>query len=41
MSHPDDPDTPEIRSRTDEDRRSYLTDLRRCVGWGVFVLRDR
>lgn len=39
--HPDDPDAAAIRANSDGWRRSYLTDLRRCMGWGVFVLRDR
>lgn len=40
-AHPDDPDASEVRRMTDGWRRSYLADLRRCMGWGVFVLRDR
>ena len=38
---PEDPDAEDVRRMTDDWRRSYLTDLRRCMGWGVFVLRDR
>ena len=40
-AHPDDPDAAAIRTISDGWRRSYLADLRRCMGWGVFVLRDR
>jgi len=40
-AHPDDPGAGEVRRMTDEWRRWYLADLRRCMGWGVFVLRDR
>ncbi|MHB8467757.1 MAG: SAM-dependent methyltransferase [Acidimicrobiales bacterium] len=40
-ANPNDADALEVRRSTDEWRRSYLTDLRRCLGWGVFVLRDR
>ncbi len=40
-AHPDDPDAGEVATLTEQWRRSYLTDLRRCMGWGVFVLRDR
>lgn len=39
--HPDDADAGDIRRTTDEWRRAYLADLRRCMGWGVFVLRGR
>lgn len=39
-AHPDDPDASEVRALSDGWRRSYLTDLRRCMGWGVFVLRE-
>jgi hypothetical protein len=38
--HPDDPDAGEVAGMTDEWRRWYLTDLRDCKGWGVFVLRN-
>lgn len=40
-AHPEDPDADEIRRLTAEVRRSYLADLRRCMGWGVFVARGR
>lgn len=40
-AHPDDPDAAEVARWTDEWRRSYLGSLRHCMGWGVFVLRDR
>jgi SAM-dependent methyltransferase len=40
-AHPDDPEASDVRRMTDEWRRWYLADLRRCMGWGVFVLRDR
>lgn len=40
-AHPDDPDAADILTMTDGFRRSYLSDLRRCMGWGVFVARDR
>jgi hypothetical protein len=40
-AYPDDPDVGEVAHMTEEWRRRYLTDLRRCLGWGVFVLRDR
>ena len=39
--HPDDPDAPAVSATSDGWRRSYLTDLRHCMGWGVFVVRDR
>src|SRR6202022_3184736 len=37
----EDPDAEVVRRMTDAWRRSYLMHLRRCMGWGVFVLRDR
>ena len=40
-AHSEDADAADIRAMSDGWRRSYLTDLRRCMGWGVFVLRDR
>jgi len=40
-AHPDDPDAGEVTRMTEEWRRPYLTDLRRCMGWGVFIVRDR
>ncbi len=36
--HPDDPDAAEIRAVRDASRRDYLTEDRRHLGWGVFVL---
>jgi hypothetical protein len=39
--HPDDPDAGEVAKMTEKWRRSYLADLRRRTGRGVFVLRDR
>jgi SAM-dependent methyltransferase len=39
-THPDDPDAAAIRQIRDESRRGYLAEDRRCLGWGVFVLRD-
>jgi hypothetical protein len=39
--HPDDPEAEGVRRRNDDWRRRYLGDLRRCMGWGVFVLRGR
>jgi hypothetical protein len=38
-AHPDDPDAPAVRQTRDESRRRYLEYERRCLGWGVFVLR--
>jgi ubiquinone/menaquinone biosynthesis C-methylase UbiE len=40
-ANPNDLDADDVRRLTHERRRLYLTDLRRCMGWGVFVLRDR
>lgn len=37
--NPDSPDADEIRASRDQSRRGYLTEDRRCLGWGVFVLR--
>jgi SAM-dependent methyltransferase len=39
-SHPDDPDADAIRQIRDDSRRGYLVEDRRCLGWGVFVLRE-
>lgn len=38
-AHPDDADAEEVARWTDRGRRSYLADLRPCLGWGVFVTR--
>ena len=38
-ANPDDPDAAEIRETRDRSRRRYLTEGRRCLGWGVFVGR--
>jgi SAM-dependent methyltransferase len=38
-ANPDDPDAAAVRDRRDASRRSYLSDERRCLGWGVFALR--
>jgi SAM-dependent methyltransferase len=40
-ANPDDPEAAEIRRLRDHSRRSYLSDERRCLGWGVFVMRRR
>jgi hypothetical protein len=40
-ANPDEPDAAEIREERDDSRRKYLAEERRCLGWGVFVLRDR
>jgi hypothetical protein len=39
-ANPDDPDAGDVRATRDYWRRTYLTDSRRCLGWGVFVLRS-
>jgi len=39
-ANPDDPDLEEIQRMTAEFRRSYLSDLRASMGWGVFVLQE-
>jgi len=39
-AHPGDPQGPELTRLTDESRRTYLSHLRRCMGWGVFVLKE-
>ena len=41
LEHADDPDTEAVREMRDRARRSYLAWQRRCVGWGVFVLRTQ
>jgi SAM-dependent methyltransferase len=38
-ANPDDAEAPEVRHELDVSRRDYLADERRCLGWGVFVLR--
>lgn len=38
-AHPTDPDAAEVRETRDASRRNYLAEERRCLGWGVFVLR--
>jgi len=40
-TNPDDSDAAEVRTGRDTSRRDYLADERRCLGWGVFVLRAR
>lgn len=37
--HPAHPEAEEVRDTRDASRRRYLADQRRCLGWGVFVLR--
>ncbi len=39
-ANPDQPEASEVARTTREWRRSYLTNLRRCMGWGVFVVRE-
>jgi SAM-dependent methyltransferase len=39
-AHPGDPDGAELTRLTEVSRRTYLGELRRCMGWGVFVLRE-
>lgn len=39
-ANPDDPAAAEIREERDVSRREYLANERRCLGWGVFVLRN-
>jgi SAM-dependent methyltransferase len=41
VANPDDGEASEIRNTRDASRRDYLADERRCLGWGVFVLRGR
>ncbi|MGO9964616.1 MAG: SAM-dependent methyltransferase [Acidimicrobiales bacterium] len=38
-SNPEDAEAAEILEERDRSRRDYLADERRCLGWGVFVLR--
>jgi hypothetical protein len=40
LANPDHPDAAEIRELRNSSRRDYLRDERRCLGWGVFVLRE-
>lgn len=37
--HPEDPDAQQFRQVLHRDRRAYLECGRRCLGWGIFVLR--
>lgn len=39
LANPDDVEAAEVRHERDTSRHDYLTDERRCLGWGVFVLR--
>jgi SAM-dependent methyltransferase len=39
-ANPDDPDAASIREQRDASRRHYLSDERRCLGWGVFAVRS-
>ena len=39
-AHPADPDASAMRQENAASRRSYLAEQRRCLGWGVFVLRE-
>jgi SAM-dependent methyltransferase len=41
VANPDDADAAEVRQLRDTSRRDYLAHERRCLGWGVFVLRAR
>lgn len=38
-ANPDDPDASALRDWISHNRRVYLQYGRRCLGWGVFVLR--
>lgn len=38
-ANPDDAEALEVRNERDSSRLDYLADERRCLGWGVFVLR--
>jgi SAM-dependent methyltransferase len=38
-SHQEDAEAAEILEERNSSRRDYLTDERRCLGWGVFVIR--
>ena len=39
LGHAEDPDADAVRETRDKARRSYLGWQRRCLGWGVFLLR--
>jgi hypothetical protein len=41
VANPDDAGASELRGARDASQRDYLADERRCLGWGVFVLRAR
>ncbi|MGO9560318.1 MAG: SAM-dependent methyltransferase [Acidimicrobiales bacterium] len=41
LANPDDADAAEVREQRDLSRRDYLAHERRCLGWGVFVLRPQ
>jgi SAM-dependent methyltransferase len=41
LEHADDPDAEAVREVRDGARRSYLAWQRRCLGWGVFLLRPQ
>lgn len=38
-ANPDDPEADAMREHRDSDRRRYMAEERRSLGWGVFVLR--
>jgi SAM-dependent methyltransferase len=38
--HPHHPEAAQVRRIRDDSRRAYLAEDRRCLGWGVFVLRE-
>jgi SAM-dependent methyltransferase len=40
QENPDDPDVPVMREQLESRRRDHLAWRRRCLGWGVFVLRS-
>jgi SAM-dependent methyltransferase len=40
QDNPDDPEAPGMRDLLDSRRREHLAWRRRCLGWGVFVLRS-
>ena len=37
--HPDDPTADEVRAQWKQNQRAYMLGDRRCLGWGVFILR--
>ncbi|HEV2360397.1 MAG TPA: class I SAM-dependent methyltransferase [Acidimicrobiales bacterium] len=39
LANPDHPDAAAVRAERDESRRSYLTEGRETLGWGVFIGR--